>query len=246
VIRIYLGNLGSGKSLHAVHDMMNDLSGRKTYTNLDTFKIPNAVHIKPEHVISKIPDGKKIMFDLNLDYWNRQEKPLNLLWDEIHLTANSRGSMSKINIVFSRFISMARRITGFDHRGYGSFTFIAQKERTMDINIKDMASEIVYHIGHWIMKCEDCGARIQCSSEKPPYQRCIKCGSWNISKDHLLIEMNWFKNFDHYYAWCVGIKGKWMYKRQLITDPEKYFKHYDTVQVTDVWNKYVSVPIIVK
>ena len=128
MIIIILGNLGSGKSAAAVRDLYNDRSGRITYTNIKTTGIDHVRQIKPSNVIKKSiksetikKDGSteiKYKLDLNKEYWMKQPKALNILWDEIHLTANSRQSMSAINQIIGRFIAMGRRITGYDKKGY--------------------------------------------------------------------------------------------------------------------------------
>lgn len=240
MIRIFLGNLGSGKSANAVRELCLDYSGRKTYTNLLTHGIPDIIHIKPDYVIKKVIKDKKTSFDLNSEFWQKQKKPLNILWDEIHLTANSRMSMTKINMVLSRFIAMARRITGFDKRGYGHLTFIAQKERTIDVNIKDLANEIIYHVAHWVIRCEECGSRVAVNSDMQQIERCIRCGSWAILKENLQIEILKFNEWNKFYAWSQGLKGKFYFNRYMITDIEEYFGYYDTLQMTDMWESYIN------
>lgn len=242
MIRVFLGNLGSGKSVYAVREIVNDESDRMHYSNMVLKKVGNFVHIRPEHVIKKSMVGKKIHFDLNLEYWNQQKKPLNVLWDEVHLTASSRQSMSKVNIVLSRFLAMARRITGFDKRGYGHFTFIAQKERTVDVNIKELCNEIFYFVSHWVVRCEGCGTRLAVNSERQQVERCIRCGSWKIVKEDLNIEVFVFNNWEKFYRWEQKIKGRWYVKRYIITDIEQYFRYYDTLQTSDIWDSYVNSP----
>ena len=238
MIRIFLGKLGSGKSACAVKELVNNESDRKTYTNLTTTKINNVVHIKPEYIIKKTMVDKKEHFDLNTNYWIKQKKPLNVLWDEIHLTANSRMSMSRINMVLSRFISMARRITGFDERGYGHFTFIAQKEGTIDKNIRDLANEIIYHICHWVLLCEDCGARDMVNSEMQQIEHCRGCGSWKILKQNIFVEVIKFNDWDKFYNWALKRKGHWSFDRYIVNDIEDYFDYYDTLQIENMWESY--------
>ena len=240
MIRIFLGNLGSGKSVSAIRELVHNPNGRTTYTNIITKGIQNVVTIKPQDIIKKIGEDKKPSFDLNIEYWNKQKKPLNILWDEIHLTANSRMSMSKINMVLSRFIAMARRITGFDKRGYGSFTFVAQKERTIDVNIRDLTNEIVYHISHWVVECEECGTKVLTNSESPQMNKCVVCSSWKLEKKGMFIEKLSFSEWDSFYAWSVHMKGKFYDSRQRINDIEDYFKYYDTMQIENVWENYLK------
>ena len=240
MIRIFLGNLGSGKTISAVREMViNQDSGRTTYTNIVTKNIKNVIRIQPQDIITKSGD-KKPSYDLNVDFWNTRDKPLNILWDEVHLTANSRMSMSKVNMILSRFIAMARRITGFDDRGYGHFTFIAQKDRTIDVNIRDLCNEIIYHIGRWILHCQDCGTKLWVNSEMQQLDKCIRCKSWNIRKENLMIEQLKFSEWNDFYAWTNKIKGKWWYEHTIVTDIDRFFDRYDTMQMENIWENYIK------
>lgn len=244
MIRIFLGKLGSGKSAYAVREMARNVTDRVTYTNIVTKGISNVRLINPQDVIrKKVIDEKKKKYelDLNVEYWAQQKKPLNVVWDEVHLTANSRMSTSKANMVLSRFIAMARRITGFDERGYGTFTFIAQKERTIDVNVRELANEIIYLVSKWVVRCEECGLRVFIHSEMPQYERCYRCGSWKVVKGDLILEVFHFNDWFKLYNWEQRIKGRWHFKREIITDIESYFRHYDTLQIGNVWDTYVSL-----
>lgn len=243
MIRVFLGNLGSGKSACAVKEIIDSESNRKTYTNLNTNNVKNAVFIKPSDIIQIIPnpkDKKKELFQLNIKYWKKQKKPLNVLWDEIHLTANSRKSTSKVNMVLSQFMAMARRITGFDKRGYGHFTFIAQKERTIDVNIRELCNEIIYHISYWRITCNDCGKFVYWTSEKQQLEQCLNCGSWDIFKDDVYVLRLFFNKWENYYRYTEGEQGRFHFKRQFVYDIEDYFQYYDTMQISNVWDSYVT------
>lgn len=239
MIRIFLGNLGSGKTASAVREILNDGSGKKTYSNVIIKGTDNYVNIKPQHVIKKHFDGKKTVFDLNTSYWEKQPKPLNILWDEVHLTANSRASMSRVNMVLSRFIAMARRITGFDERGYGHLTFVAQKDRTIDVNIRDLASEISYHKSMWVLRCKKCGFKLAVNSEMQQIERCVSCFSWDIVKENLSIIIYRFNSWEKFYRWQVTDE-KLYFKKEIILDIHEYFKNYDTMQLSDIWDKYIT------
>lgn len=241
MITIFLGMLGSGKTASAVRELVNDKSGRITYSNLAVRNIKNVYHIKPQDIISKTEDEKgKITFDLNKEFWLKQKKPLNILWDEIHLTANSRKSMSNINMVFSKFMAMARRLVGFDKRGYGHLIFIAQAERTIDVNIKELASEIRYHKSYWIVKCEECSVSIIANSEMEQIETCLNCGSWKIERKGLNVEVRHFRTWGDYMNFKLNMPGKWHNKRYMIKDMADYFGYYDTMQMEDIWADYIE------
>lgn len=241
MIRVFLGNLGSGKSACAVKEIADDTSNLKTYTNLVLKGVRNTVFIKPSDIIEVISQKgrKKDIYKLNIGYWEKQKKPLNVLWDEVHLTASSRRSSSKPNVILSQFMAMARRITGFDKRGYGFFTFIAQKERTIDVNIRELANEIVYHVSYWKITCEDCGRYIYWNSEKQHLRKCLNCGSWKILKSDIHVLRIFFNDWEKYYNWVEHAPGRWHFKREWIFDIEHYFHNYDTMQISNIWDSYI-------
>lgn len=240
MIRVFLGNLGSGKSVCAIKEIIDSGSDRKTYTNMVTKNVRDVIFLKPADIIKITHVEKKEIYQLNIDYWKKQKKPLNVLWDEIHLTASSRRSVSKANLVMSQFMAMARRITGFDKRGYGHFTFIAQKERTIDVNIRELCNEIIYHISYWKVTCEDCGRFAIMNSEKPQIEKCMSCGSWNIAKSDLYILRLFFNDWTKYYRWEEREQGKFHFKRQWVYDIENYFRYYNTMQISNIWDSHVS------
>lgn len=240
MIIIFLGNLGSGKTLNAVRTIVNDKSDRKTYTNIGLKKYKHFYKIKPQDVILKEKDEKgKEKLDLNVKFWQKQKKPLNIIWDEVHLTANARSSMTKANMVISRFIAMARRIVGFDKRGYGHLIFIAQSERTIDANIRDLVNEIDYHIGHWVLRCSDCGHNQSWNSQMHVMEKCLNCDSPVIEKTDFTTEVLKFKSWDSYYKFIL-MGSKLYFERILIEDIEDYFKYYDTLQFENIWENYIS------
>lgn len=248
MIKIYLGNLGSGKTVYAVKEMADNVTDRKFYTNIITNNVPNVIHITPENVILKIPNNSAksgFKMKLNTDFWMEQKKHLYLVWDEIHLTANSRSSLSSVNMVLSRFISMGRRIVGIDKRGYGHFIFIAQSERTVDANIRDLANEIYYFRSIWTVECEMCHFRIVTNSDRQQIGKCLKCGSWKILKKDISISVFVFAQKKNLSAWeCYyGFRNGLPHittEKFVINNIENYFKYYDTLQMEDIWNDYID------
>lgn len=242
MIKIYLGKLGSGKTASCVREIIKDVTGRKTYSNIKLKGFSDRyVNIKPEYVIKKISEEKnKIKLELNKEYWMRQKKPLNIVWDEIHLTANSRASASRVNMVISKFIAMGRRITGFDEKGYGFLIFVAQNERTIDVNIRELTNEVYYHIGHWILSCKSCNSNIALNSEMPYYNRCPLCSSFDIFRHSFYVERLMFDKWVKFYEWSLNKRNKTYFGRVIISDIKDYFKFYDTMQMEDIWESYVT------
>ena len=136
--------------------------------------------------------------------WQKQKKPLNIIWDEIHLVANSRDSQSKLNKCMSRFLSSGRRITGSDDGGYGHFIFIAQASRTIDVNIRDLCNEVRYHVMHWISMCKNCFKCRWVNSEIKEIEFCIFCGSWKLLRQNFKLQVYKFYDFMDYQRWQDG------------------------------------------
>lgn len=246
MIRIFLGKLGSGKSLCAVRELVDNPTDRVTFTNLILHDVPKTKYIQPQDVITKkeveiSKNKKKIMLDLNTEYWLKQKKPLNILWDEIQLSANARSSQSRVNMILTRFISMGRRITGFDNRGYGSLTFISQHEELIDINFRRLSSEIYYHVGYWTVRCEECGRKEVTSSELEDIKNCKACGSWKILREGMQVKRYKFVSWNDYLDWiCHKMKKGKVARKEIFINNEKYFKYYDTLQMISQWDGYIN------
>ena len=248
MIRIYLGRLGSAKTASTVRELCKDESNRVTYTNINTKGIKGIKKIKADNLIKKTVmsevkkrDGtteQKVKYEFNIDFWKKQKKPLNIVWDEIHFVANSRESQSKLNRVMSRFLSMGRRITGFDAKGYGHFIFIAQTSRTIDVNIKDLCNEIRYHIMYWNLKCNNCLIALWNNSELKETEFCKFCGSWDLERSNFRVQIFKFNNFTNYLKWSEGW-GKFYFEKYWILDIEDYFKFYDTHQIENIFDNYL-------
>jgi len=243
-------SLGSGKTINAVSDVVHDKSGRVTYSNIEINGINNVKFIRPDHIIRKKIVGCKTKrdgtveqitkLDLNIDYWMKQKKALNILWDEIHLSGgNSRESMKKSNLIISRFLSMGRRICGFDDKGYGTLIFIAQTDRTIDVNIKDLANEIRYFVMHWELICRDCGLIIPTDTGKPVIDQCFRCNSWDLYRDNFISEVFYFLSYSDYLKHVEGWEGKYYYKRTINPNISEYRKYYDTHQIQALWDEAI-------
>jgi hypothetical protein len=246
MIKIFLGNLGSGKTLHAVKEIVEDNSGRMTYTNLILKGVNNAVYIKPEDVIKKIESDKgKVKLDLNLEYWQKQKRPLNVVWDEIHLMANSRSSTAKPNMVLSKFLAMGRRIVGRDDKGYGTLIFIAQKERTVDVNIRELADEIYEHISWNKIHCHDCNLNeVQSSnnarvSDDALIRTCARCHSAALSVSLIRVEVKIFTGSSRASCWENYFDNKHK-KSMYLCNLHKYYKYYDTMQIASLWDSFIE------
>ena len=115
MIRIILGNVGSGKTAVAVREMCINPTKRKTYSNIQT-SLDNQIDISPEMIIKReIVDYKKnkktgekepvYKYALNIEYWKSITEPCDVILDEAHTILNSRKSQSKTNIVVTDWLA---------------------------------------------------------------------------------------------------------------------------------------------
>lgn len=248
MIKIILGNVGSGKTAFAVREMYLNKSRRKTYSNIVT-KLKNQINITPEMIIKKeVIDYKKnrktrenepvYKYSLNVDYWKKINEPINVVLDEAHSIINARRSMSKINIVVSDWIALIRRVLGQAEADYGELVFISQLERRLDVIAKDMATNVLYTRCHYFKSCKKCGITWQENSELPePLMECPACKSWQIKKYNYNIEVWHFRNMEYFNLW-FEFQHKSFYKHYIITDIEQYFKYYNTMQWENLFDSY--------
>ncbi len=239
-------NLGSGKTALAVREMALNLNDRKTYSNIQT-SLKNQIDISPEMIIKKeLVDYKKnrktgesepiYKLSLNIDFWKKIKEPINVVLDEAHSILNARRAMSKTNIIVTNWISLIRRVLGQADAGFGELTFISQLSARIDIIARDMATNIIYCICHFMKTCEGCGATWKENSEMPEgYVICPICRSNKIQKHSHKIEVWHFPNMQMFLAWHQ-VGQKTYYKRYIVNDIEKYFPLYNTLQ----WDNLLS------
>ena len=235
MIRLSLGNVGSGKTLMEVREMMIDPSKKLTFTNIQT-KIPHAKLISPQMIVKKVPlvsgrDGKmKYDLKLNVEYWKAIKEPINVVIDEAHIILNPRRSMSKVNVVTTDWLAMIRRVLGQAESGEGNLVLITQLWNRLDVVARDMATQIRYHICKYMKRCKDCQAQWYENSEFPePAQHCPRCLSPHIIKFNHEVEVFHFANIDDFMEWKIsGIMN--FYRHYCVSGLEQYFNMYNTLQ----------------
>lgn len=246
MIRIMLGLPGSGKTACMVRELVKNPSRKITYSNIKTWHIENNRLITPrmiahkDHISTKKTGEKVYKLSLNQEYWKnivRKEKSINVILDEAHTLIDSRKSMSNINKVMSDFLSLIRRIIGSNEMGYGQLVLISQLERRLDIIAREMATNVRYHRCHYRKFCNECNYQWAEHNEiAEPLFHCKRCHSFSIVKKKHVIEVWEFKNIELFMAWRYLHKKKQHFKHYFITDIEKYFELYDTLQ----WENLVS------
>ena len=100
MIKIVLGAVGSGKTAFAVREIVQNLTNRTTYSNIQ-MDVKNQIDISPDMIVHKeIVDYKKnkksdekepvYKFSLNVEYWKAIKEPINVVLDEAHTPSDSR------------------------------------------------------------------------------------------------------------------------------------------------------------
>ena len=239
MIRISLGNVGSGKTLTEVREMFINKSNRKYYSNIKT-KLKHQFDIKPSMIINKeIIKEKKLRsgeteavykFSLNTQFWKNIKEPINVVLDEAHAIINARRSMSTKNIIVNDWLSLLRRVLGQSESGYGELVLITQLFNRIDNIARDMATQIRYNVCHYSKICKDCGNMWNETSECPEQLwHCGRCGRSNIKKINYSVEVWHFENSNNYLAWKLyGQKS--YYSHYFIKNIEKFFPLYNTLQ----------------
>ncbi len=244
MIRISLGGVGSGKTAMEVREMTLNKTHRKSYSNIVT-KLKDQITLRPDMIIKKNITGHKkngepiTELKLNVDFWKSVEKPINIILDEAHSIINSRRAMSKINIIMTDWLSLIRRVIGAAESGYGEVVFITQLPGRIDNIIREMATQIRYHVCHYIKSCINCGTYWNEHSEQPErLWTCPSCGHWKIKKHNHIIEVWHFSSIQNYEGWKEGWSPKGFYKHYFVTDIEEYFDLYDTFQWDNLFSDF--------
>ena len=244
-IKIYLGNVGSGKTACVVRELILNSDNRQTFSNIQTKKIKNNTVIKPEMIIKKDlvkvkKSGEEVYKKtLNVDFWKKateKYKSVNVALDEAHTLLNSRRAMSDLNKVLTDFLALIRRVLGSDSRGSGDLILISQLERRLDIVAVEMANVIKYHVCHYQKSCKNCGYSLFENNEIPESLfKCPSCGKFDLYRHNFKIEVWEFKNMDLFRRWYqAGINS--YYNHYYILDIEKVFPYYNTLQ----WDNLIS------
>ena len=248
MIKLILGNVGSGKTALAVRDMYHNRLQRTTYSNIKT-PLKNVKEINPKMIIKQeIVDYKKnrksgetvpvYKNTLNIDYWKNIKEPINVVIDEAHSILNSRKSMSSINIIITDWLALIRRVLGETESSYGELTLITQLPNRLDVIARSMATNILYCVMHFIKTCTTCNTSWQENSEMPEgYVTCPKCARTTIKKHSHTVEVWYFSNMEKFNMWSTFNQSSF-YKHQYVRDIGKYFNLFDTLQWDNLFSEF--------
>jgi len=139
MIIILTGNIGSGKTLSAVKEIVD--RQQRIFTN---FEINGLKHtrLKYDHLFKEDEENKKKM-KLNFSFWKTaiSKGNFDIYLDEFHNVMNARRSMSKRNVLASDWLSQIRKILGESE--YNNLYLMTQKLRRIDINSRDLAQKCI-------------------------------------------------------------------------------------------------------
>lgn len=234
MIRLFFGNIGSGKSACAVREIV--LHRYKDYpciTNIRIEGVKRVIPLKIEMIIEQYEDEKgKLQMRLNETYWKelkKHHKHIDVVIDEAHLLLNARRAMSKINIITTDWMALLRRIVG-SHGG--TLTLITQLERRLDVITREMATSIYHHRAHWLNVCPKGCHKLSVNSDMADIpSHCHQCLSEYEQKE-FMIEVSHFSSMREYETWIAGLIQA--PQHFLIHDIEKFFPLYDTLQWEDL------------
>jgi len=247
MIRISLGNVGSGKTACEVRNLLINPTSRITYSNISTKNIKNNKVINAEMIVKKdlIKTIKKRSGDLepvyelklNKEFWQGVKKPINVILDEAHSIINSRRSMTKTNIIVTDWIALIRRILGSGDGGYGELVLITQLPNRIDTIAREMATQVRYHRCHYWKSCFLCGLTWREHNDiSEPVWKCRNCGDNKIKKHNHRIEVWHFRNMEFFNNWDM-FGSKTFHKHYFVNDIEQVFNLYDTFQWDNMFSE---------
>ncbi len=231
MIRVYLGNTGSGKTACAVYDMIEE-SHNHFFSNIRT-ELSHVTPITRDMIITEQTINKKNEKSLNRDYWEAQNNKygkLSVTLDEAHTLINSRKAMSKDNIIMNDFLAMLRRVLGGANSSEGMLTIISQLYRKIDVVGREMAHQVRYHVMHYMKTCKNCTFTWEEISEAPEQlERCPRCNSPELTKYNHVCEVWRFQGMNNFIQF-KELNLRTYYMHYYISDIEKVFGLYNTKQ----------------
>jgi len=239
MIKLYLGNVGSGKTACAVREMMLNKKHIHYYTNISTTKKHPHIHkITAENLIKKeITYGKlgkkNVSLSFNKEFWINIPKPISIVIDEAHIFLNPRRSMSKLSQIMLDFVSLARRFSeSSTHQG--DLIFITQLGNRVDYIIREMSHHVVTHVCFFTSECMKCGLSWNENSNlAEPIELCPSCGHYRINKKNHKIVQTHYASIGHYEN-ARDFGSKTYYRRMQVNDIQETFGKYDSLQWDDL------------
>lgn len=240
MIKIYVGNVGSGKTAYAVREIILNKLVKKTYSNIK-IEHKNNIMINNNIMFTNIEyndkgDLQQQRLKLNLEYWKNIKQDINVVLDEAHTLFNSRRSMTKVNILLTDWVALIRRVLGSNPNSEGDLILITQLWYRLDNITRDMAHQIKYMTCYNRKTCLECNySYVESSEDYEKLKTCPKCDSIKNKKFDFKIEVKVFNSVDKFSYYKDYNKKTW-FKRYIVDDIENYFKFYNTLQ----WDNMLS------
>jgi len=252
MIRIFLGNVGSGNTISAVReifDAQDNPNALPIFSNIVTktkgkYALKKNTCITREMIVEKTlvkttkPGEEVFKLKFNKEFWLEQKDKyvgFNGGLDEFLTLMDSRRFMSKQSRVLNDMLSLIRKICN-NPNSDSTLTIISQLVGRIDVNARELATEIRYHIGLWDKKCLKCGAYWTEHSDLPDFQKhrnCPNCGSYQLEKFDSRIIVHFFANVREFELWYYQ-RSPTILQTIRINNIEKYFPYYDTFQLTNL------------
>ena len=151
MIIVLLGGIGSGKTLSAVKEIVDNK--QFVLTNFKLKNVKNYHRIKISDIVLKDDKGK---YTVNWAFWEdmrKKHKSYSIYLDEIHNVIHSRRSMSRMNISMSKWISQIRKVLADNPQNH--LYIISQTKRKIDVDFRDLTQIVIdctaYNIGNNII-----------------------------------------------------------------------------------------------
>ena len=252
MIRIFLGNVGSGKTISAVRELVlaeDNPFYLPTYSNIITKKkgcykltknhlITREMLVSKEVVKIKKNGEEEFKIKFNAEFWKslrNKHNGFNVVIDEAHTLIEARSFMSRQNRVMNDFLALIRKVCNSPEND-STLTLISQLDSRLDINARKLCTEVRYHIGLYDKRCLKCGCYWSEHSDMSDFRKrkkCPSCGGYRLKKFDYRIIVHFFKNMNDYEEWKYhGIDT--VEQTLKICNIEKYFPYYDTMQMDDL------------
>lgn len=245
-IKLYMGYLGSGKTLSCIREMA--FSPMPTYTNVKTKNGLKTFLLNKDSIILNKVVGQKnkrdgttedvIETEVNFDFWEKAKKKhqfgFNIVIDEAHSIIDARTSMSKQNRIAKKWASSLRKIISCD-KGSGDVILISQLPRGIDVWAKELCNQYRWHeyVSH--RQCNNCKERyVFNSSSEEPQERCPNCDYGNNTELASKLISYRFKTIEDVEAF-IYYNAKTYYYAEVINNPNYFYRYYDTFQIENLF-----------
>lgn len=248
VIRISLGNVGSGKTANEVREMVLNKANRQIFSNIHTKGIKHCYDLNANMILkrevkgtTKKKDGtvqEVVDYTINQEFWQSIKDPCSVVLDEFHIFADPRNSMSKRSRLMMQWVALIRRVLGSNPSGEGELVIITQLPNRVDVILREMAHQIRYHVGHFDKQCQQCKYSWHETSEaSEPQWNCPRCGSNTIKRTRFYIEIWHFTSMARFMDWRY-LSHKTYHRHYLVRDIEQYFPLYNTLQWDNLFENF--------